>query len=244
MSTKRPGVDSSTRLSKIMDVKLWEKVESQFAPFLASVKEMEDCNTEYEGLRNQFSSDSSKDCISKEELMVVVRWKFSVGKKRAALMKHLNSNTDKSVQQCSKKAIAHARRMEKSFDDWRGDDFKTCINHLTELSGVGPATASAVLSMIRPDVFPYMYDECIDTFLPKRTYTLPVYLQVAKSCTELSKDLKGWSPARIARTLWIAARVCASKGDFEDFTLQKDKTRKQVETANTSKRSTKRRRRS
>jgi hypothetical protein len=223
-----------------MDSKVWEQVESQFAPLLSSVKEIRDCNKEYDSLKAKFSADSSKDCISKEELMVVVSWKFSVGKKRPALMKHLNSNTGKSVKECSKNAIAYARSIEAS-DNWSDDDIKCCINHLTELSGVGPATASAIVHMIRPDIFPYMYDECIDTFLPRRKYTLPVYLEVAKACTQLANELNGWTPARVARVLWVAARVCASEVGMEDYTLKKSTTRKDEINA-TSNRSTKRRR--
>eukprot|EP00980_Cylindrotheca_fusiformis_P002421 scaffold575_cov104-Cylindrotheca_fusiformis.AAC.7 len=60
--------------------------------------------------------------------------------------------------------------------------------------------------MIRPDLFCFLYDECIDTFLPKRTYTLPVYIAVNEECTKLSQKLKGWTPARVARALWVAAR--------------------------------------
>ncbi|KAL3945421.1 MAG: hypothetical protein SGBAC_000474 [Bacillariaceae sp.] len=243
MSKKRPGVEASKRLSKMLDSKVWQQIESQFDPLLSSVKEIQIGNKQYENLKAKFAADSSKDCISKEELMTVVSWKFSVGKKRPALMKHLNSNTDTSVQECSKNAIAHARSLEAS-GDWNGDDdIKCCINHLTELSGVGPATASAVLSMIRPDIFPYMYDECIDTFLPKRTYTLPVYLKIGEACTELSSKLNGWTPARVGRVLWVAARVSASNGEMEDYTLKKGSTLKD-EINTTSNRSTKRRRRS
>ncbi|CAJ1954471.1 unnamed protein product [Cylindrotheca closterium] len=244
MSKKRPGVEASKRLSEVSDCKVWEQVESQFAPLLslALKEEIRDCNKEYDNLKAKFSADSSKDCISKEELMAIVRWKFSVGKKRPALMKHLNSNTDKFVKQCSENAIAHARSIEAS-DAWSDDDIKCCINHLTELSGVGPATASAIVSMIRPDVFPYMYDECIDTFLPRRTYTLPVYLEVAKACTQLANELNGWTTARVARVLWVAARVCASNEGMKDYTLNKSKTLKE-ETNTPGSRSNKRRRKS
>jgi 3-methyladenine DNA glycosylase/8-oxoguanine DNA glycosylase len=42
------------------------------------------------------------------------------------------------------------------------------LEHLTVLKGVGPATASAILSLVRPDVYCYMYDEVIDCFENKR----------------------------------------------------------------------------
>ena len=98
--------------------------------------------------------------------------------------------------------------------------------------------------MIRPDVFPYMYDECIDAFLPRRTYTLPVYLEVAKECTILANKLKDWTPSHVARILWVAARVCAS-GDMEDYTtLETNKTRKEKSNNSNNNRSRKRTRKS
>jgi len=74
-----------------------------------------------------------------------------------------------------------------------------------------------------------MYDEVIDTFLlSKRTYTLKVYLDINNECTRLANELnknndsgdvggRDWTTARVARTLWIAARVLAA-GDGEDLT--------------------------
>jgi len=106
-------------------------------------------------------------------------------------------------------------------------DAISCIS--SNLQGVGPATASAILVRACPHKFCYMYDEVIDTFLlSKRTYTLKVYLDINNECTRLANELnknndsgdvggRDWTTARVARTLWIAARVLAA-GDGEDLT--------------------------
>jgi len=51
------------------------------------------------------------------------------------------------------------------------------ITEMGKLQGVGPATASAILTLVRPDVFCYLYDEVIDCFEPTRDVSLldPIY---------------------------------------------------------------------
>ena len=91
---------------------------------------------------------------------------------------------------------------------------KEALGELTQLKGVGPATATAVLCRYRPDLFCYMYDEVIDTFEPKRDYTLAVYLRINSQCLKIAKTLgNGWTSHRVATVLWTAARVASQGGD-------------------------------
>jgi hypothetical protein len=164
--------------------------------------------------------------ITKEELLTIVQWKFAVGKPRHALMKFLTSNSEASVKESSAAAIAKANSIPPYQsndvpDDDLQEQIKGALQDLMALKGVGPATASAVLSIVRPDVFCYMFDEVIDCFLPKRTYTLPTYLQTNRECLNLARRLPQWTTARVAMTLWVAARVCAVSGAG---VLQKDHT--------------------
>jgi hypothetical protein len=239
MSKKRPGVGASKRLSQSSDCMMWERVESQLSTIISTVGELQDANDEYRALSGKFAEDAPKKFLTKDELLVVVQWKFSVGKKRPALMKHLHANSEASVQKFSLAAIAQARDIPSQ--DYTEEDIKGAIDTLTNLKGVGPATSSAVLSMVRPDLFCYMYDECIDTFLPKRTYTLPVYLSVNEECTKLSQRLGDWTPSRIARVLWVAARVCSS-GTEEDHTIVIDEESKESTHCETTRLSKRRRR--
>jgi hypothetical protein len=219
MSKKRPGVKAAERLLQSSDCDLWNRVESQFFDVLESVTELQEANDDYEALRLKFvDKEDCKAFLTKDELMMVVRWKFSVGKKRPALIKYLHSNSEASVQKSSKLAIAQARNIEISQTKDNTQSIKNAIAQLTDLKGVGPATASAVLTMIRPDLYCYMYDECIDSFLPKRTYTLPVYMKVNEDCKEIANRMKGWTTSRIARVLWTAARICAY--GKEDYTFK------------------------
>lgn len=85
---------------------------------------------------------------------------------------------------------------------------------LCSLKGVGPATASAVLSAAFPAVYPFMGDELLENTpgLGPRTYTLSKYLElvsaVAKKRQELSKGGRSWTAREvenaIAASVWKA----------------------------------------
>ena len=233
MSTKRPGDQAAVRLAAIADVSVWERVEAQQKKVTSSIKNLDDLTAKCEtlGSKLQEKKGKSSSCISKEELLeIVIEWKFAVGKPRRALMKFLHSNSDNDVQTYSTNAISKAKAIllpadeTKKLDD---DRIKEASQELTLLKGVGPATASAVLTLVRPDVFCYMYDEVIDCFLPKRTYTLPVYLEINRECRNIAKQLPGWNAARVARALWVAARICASGG--EDHTLSESPPKREAD---------------
>jgi len=97
------------------------------------------------------------------------------------------------------------------------------IGELGKLKGVGPATASAVLTLIRPDVFCYLYDEVIDCFEPQRDYKMANYLRVNNRCLQLARTLgDGWTTSRVAKTIWTAARYLAVNGvDLTDGVVVK-----------------------
>jgi hypothetical protein len=249
MSKKRPGVQAAVRLAAITDVCVWERVEAQQKEVTSSIKNLDDLIAKCETLMGGGGGGggSSKlgkkgkgksTCISKEELLeAVVEWKFAVGKPRRALMKLLHSNSDDDVQKCSSSAIMKAQAIPsdetEKLDDAR-TTIKEALEELTELKGVGPATASAVLTLVRPDVLCYMYDEVIDCFLPKRTYTLPVYLEINRECRNIAKQLPGWNTARVARSLWAAARICAAGGE-DHTTLSDSPTKREADTPSPAK---------
>jgi len=206
MSKKRPGVDATIRLSKSIDPSLWMQVDGDKDGLIDDkLQEMADDLA-------LALSDGTKACLTKADLLdIVIPWKFAVGKPRNGLLGKLRSNSDADVTKWTKVGISHVRNIKGDASD---DDVSIAMGKITELKGVGPAAASAILSMVRPDLFCYMYDEVIDCFLPKRAYTLKVYMACNAKCGQIARELKGdWNPAKVARTLWVAARSSANRKD-------------------------------
>ena len=205
----RPGVIASRRLAKIRDVKIWAAIEQQYDSMIekkGGVK-LRQLDETREALGEKLRSEKNPS-ISLDELFQVVEWKFAKGKPRHALWKHLKSIQQKDIDDFSK----------ESFHKANSGDVKGAIEILAKLSGVGPATASAVLSIYRPDVFTFMDDEVIEALNEdkKRGYTVSIYLEVNSKCQEIAGTL-GWSCNRVGRALWTASQILAMGG--EDLTI-------------------------
>mmetsp|Transcript_22160 Transcript_22160/g.33499 ORF Transcript_22160/g.33499 Transcript_22160/m.33499 type:complete len:290 (+) Transcript_22160:210-1079(+) len=252
MSKKRPGYEAAKRLSETINttnddkdddetdskiLQLWTDIEAKLPDVLSSITDLSDLTSSrqqiIDNLVDAAKNKNEELSLSKEELFTVVKWKFAVGKTRNALWPHFKSNTEKNVRAATKVALGNAHA--NIADD---EAIKQAVTDLTKrLAGVGPATASAILSMISPCSYCYMYDEVIDCFSSKRTYSLKEYLAVNEGCAnialslsrkQLKKDLKerikcprAWTSFRVSQTLWVAARICAAGGDLgDDLTLK------------------------
>jgi len=188
------------------DEGLWEKIEARYKEMILEKggEKLSKLDDDCDNFSRKFRETDSPT-LSKEELLSVVEWKFLKGKPRYALMNHLKSNGSKLVEESSSDAF------KKSTER----DISGAITSLCELKGVGPATASAILSLHSPDLFAFMDDEIIEClFDGKRAYTLKIYLEVNSKCFAISQQLgKNWSPRRVGRALWTAARIFALTGE-------------------------------
>lgn len=220
MSKKRPGWQAVNNLIAIQDVQTWDAVEQRAKDIVKEIPKLPGYERDVQAM-----SSSTRDVFSKAEMNKAVSWKHTVGKARAFNLKLLNANNDASVKQHSKAAIALAREInlddcldkEGSPTEEGSKSIKAALVELTKLSGVGPATASAMLTLVRPDIFCYMYDEAVDCFEKKRDYRIDQYIRVNGECLERSQKLGyGWTTSRVSRTIWTAARLLHLKG--EDLT--------------------------
>lgn len=181
-----------------------------------------------------FSCNSEIGLLSKANLMdIVIEWKFTRGQPRRALLKHLKNNADVDVRKSLCEALLHCNHAKASGggeaeDDEEDNSIRNAIQSFSRLKGVGPATASAVLSLYRPDLFVFMDDEVIECLHDgKRAYTLDIYCSVNKKCREIAKELNAdaiskrndsdaldhdgeWTPNRVGRALWTASQLAAS----------------------------------
>lgn len=133
-----------------------------------------------------------------EELVKVMKWKLMRGKYRPQLLDLVRINTELAVKSTSKKAFRKLPNLSGA------------ITALTNLKGIGPATASAILAAGFPDQAPYMADESMLSTpgVEATDYTLAEYLNYAeriKTCTDqlAQKDPEGkWTPHKVELVLW------------------------------------------
>jgi hypothetical protein len=99
-----------------------------------------------ETLRKRGKQEGGGSSLVKEEVMELVKWKLSHGKFRPNLMNLVSKNSGEVIQESTMKAFA-----EK--------DTVKALDLLTKLSGIGPATASLLLSVNNPEAVPFFSDE-------------------------------------------------------------------------------------
>ena len=214
---KRPGHQAGSNLVELDDPKLWERVERHSEEIIDSIPNLQ----EYENLLELFRSQQRR-FFTKKELDQIILWKHTVGKSRPANKKLMEQNSDFEVQEHTRSAIAVAVMIkvdeaicaDGSLTVKGKKEVQDAIAHMDKLKGIGPAGSSAVLSLIRPDLFCYFFDEVIDCFEPKREYRVTTYLRVNNRCLQIAKKLGGeWTTNRVAKTIWIAARFLSMYGD-------------------------------
>jgi hypothetical protein len=200
----RQGVEAAVRLSQCKDDSIWLSIESKYSDMIAEKggDELVELEQFCEELAETMKSEQQ---ITKDGLLKIVQWKFLVGKPRYALMNHLKANTAAQVKEHTKSGFAFADE----------GDAKQAISEVAKLRGVGPATASAILSIYKPDMFVFMADEVIECLYEgKRGYTASIYHKVNDKCSELAENLGSeWNPRRVGRALWSASRISAGGGD-------------------------------
>lgn len=180
-----------------------------------------------EGIAKTWTASNDEQCMTKDQLLdTMIEWKFTKGKPRNALKPMLKSNTESSVVTASKLAFEVADSIQKfgidnaeSTTGKYNTSISRALNHLCELKGVGPATASAILCLYRPDVYAFMDDEVIEClYNGKRGYTMKIYLEVNERCAEIATELNNekesaeeeWTPCKVGKALWTLATMSAT----------------------------------
>ncbi|OLN84310.1 hypothetical protein CCHL11_05957 [Colletotrichum chlorophyti] len=97
-----------------------------------------------------FSQDDPKRPMDHDDVKALVDWKLQHGKFRPTLMKFVSSNDSSTVQQTVQEAIDKYRETL---------DLSAVLSTLTKLKGIGPATASLLLSVHHPKKVIFFSDE-------------------------------------------------------------------------------------
>jgi hypothetical protein len=197
----RATTQGSIDLLKSRDCNSWQRALEEYSGSLKFIANEKKLGTKLEELDAWLHGEyivtvksRSPPHIMIEDLRKVMQWKLGKGKDRPMLMGLVNQNTNASVIAASTKSFALA-----------GDGkWKESIQAMTELKGVGPATASAILSPLYPSLFVFMADEVLEAATNnKRTYTLSAYETMRAAIERVRLDLSGdWCLSDVGKALW------------------------------------------
>lgn len=134
--------------------------------------------------------------VTHDELVRITEWKMARGVWRARNLVLVRGNATETVEGATREAFALVPHPSAP------------IARVAELSGVGPATASAVLAAYAPETYAF-FDEIVASQVPGLgavAYTLSYYKRYAQALRERAAALGGdWTPARVERALWSNA---------------------------------------
>lgn len=133
--------------------------------------------------------------VSLDELVRVTEWKMKRGAWRARNLVLVRGNDAAEVERASREAFALVPEPRKP------------VARLADLAGVGPATASAVLAAVHPDLYPF-FDEDVAKQIPDLgpvAFTMPYYLRYATRLRERAAQLGDpWTAHTVGQALWAA----------------------------------------
>lgn len=120
----------------------WETLREGYERAVAT------CTSKLEALENSLGLLRSRvRCMENPhllaaDLVLLVEWKLTRGKMRPNLLSYARSHSDDTVLEVT----------TRGFAAWRQGSIKSAIDVLCQLKGVGPATASAILSLLDDQV--------------------------------------------------------------------------------------------
>ena len=218
MSKRRPGSDAAARLFKSDDAGAWLEAAASYDSCILAVSKKSKTTKQlvkddhfFRNLLPKRLSDTGY--LTHAELAQVTRWKLARGQWRP-LQNMVESNAPAAVEKWTAAAAA-----ELNGGGTTGS-VEVASKHLCELRGIGPATASAIISAMVPDRAPFMADEAIES-VPglQREYTDKAYRIFSASMRKRAKELRqldtalgDWTAESVGRSLWAEAKLMQGAG--------------------------------
>jgi len=174
---------------------------------------------------------SKQKFISQSQLSQLMKWKLARGQNRPSLQKFVDSLSDALVQKTSKEAFAIL-----------DDDPGKALDRLATLKGIGPATASAILSAYSASI-PFLSDEALIAVNLPGKYTKAAFLRLLEESTEICKTLNSqgvelqWNPKLLEKALFSEEKRFKAQAE-EPKTLKRMKEHRLKETPPSKKRKT------
>jgi len=150
-------------------------------------------------LPKKIKSRGKEAHLTHEEIVQTIKWKLSRGQFRPRLKDLIQMNTPRVVMQESKKAFRAI---------FKKKDLEAAVSALSNLKGVGPAMASAVLAAGAPDVAPFMADELLLSMPDSEgiDYTMKEYMKLVEKTNECVARLNAqggnWNPHKVELAVW------------------------------------------
>jgi len=150
-------------------------------------------------LPKKIKSRGKEAHLTHEEMVQTIKWKLARGQFRPRLKDLIQMNTPRVVMQETKKAF---RALAKK------NDLEAAISALSNLKGVGPAMASAVLAAGAPEVAPFMADECLLSMpeVEGIDYTMKEYMKLVEKTNQCVERLNAqggsWNPHKVELAIW------------------------------------------
>ncbi len=148
--------------------------------------------------------------IKKADVVMTVAWKLSRGMWRPRLLAFAEALTEAEVKDA---AAAAAAALGNGPAPPAEAALAAAIAALAELKGIGPATATALLTAA-DDSIPFLSDEAGVAACGCREYTTPAALALT-AALRAKADALGppWTPRDVERALWSASRAPEVEGD-------------------------------
>ena len=206
----RPGGESAIELWESCDSDNWaEALNSYDDSCEFTQKSLK--NSQLKLSKNSFVDDDkwkeeslpklivSKEVITLPQLERLMVWKLRRGQFRPTLMGLIRRNSPNNVEDVTNKAITLV--LEST------DNVTEAFKVLEVLHGVGPATASLILSVILPGEVPFMSDEAMDASIGlPRSYTASRCKKFREAMTAKAKELgEEWNVGLVEKALFTAA---------------------------------------
>ncbi|HUS14725.1 MAG TPA: DUF6308 family protein [Chloroflexia bacterium] len=185
------------------DCTAWRDALAGYATVVAAqgVEGLEDLDAWYRTALPPLMAARRPPYVTREELVQVTSWKMKRGVWRARNRWLVAGNDAGAVEEASQAALAAL------------PDVRRPLALLSGLAGVGPATASAVLAAVRPDLFPF-FDELVADQIPGLgpvAFTAGYYHRYRDALVARAGELaaacpdRPWSAHDVGQALWAAA---------------------------------------
>lgn len=171
----------------------WERAHASYASVIErqGVGRLPDLDRWYREVLPAAIASRQAAHVTHAELVQVTEWKMARGVWRPRNLALVKGNPPATVEQASAYALAAI------------PDPRRPVALLAELSGVGPATASAVAAAAAPGIYPF-FDELVAAQVPGLgavKFTAGYYARYAVALRERAEEL-GWSPVQAEQALW------------------------------------------